>query len=371
MDRLRHAFDARRQHVVGAVGAEHGDAPLAEPRRDRGVESGRLAVHLPRSVLGPAGPPPGPDEQHVAALHPQARLALPGFEVLDADRRAGFEVVDALQARNVHQDPAADDPLLVVGDPQPGAAFLGHLVGANVAVVQRPLVHHVAKRVHVRVGVAVIGERVAVAAEGTGTVGAEHLVADRRSGFDVGLGQVGVRQRDRDAGRGQGQRAAALLRGHEVERAQLVVAAPAAPVRELGHPAGDRLRRDRVRPLRSKRRRRGPCSQQPADDRGRADPPPGGPLHCSAPPAPSNGIPRTSAVCRRIGFYTPRVLPRSAAPRRQSPRQVPAAIPCPASRGGKPAASPRRDRGADAAPGPGRPRSRRTSGKSRRNRART
>ena len=48
-------------------------------------------------------------------------------------------------------------------------------------------------------------------------------------------------ERDDRAGLGERHRLLALLRRHEVERSQLIVGAPAAPVREVLHPPFDRV----------------------------------------------------------------------------------------------------------------------------------
>ena len=61
-------------------------------------------------------PDAGTDEQRIARGDLDAGLLLPGFEVLDVDRRARLQIRHALEPRNVDQDPAREDAVLDIED---------------------------------------------------------------------------------------------------------------------------------------------------------------------------------------------------------------------------------------------------------------
>ena len=126
------------------------------------------------------------------------------------------------------EDAARDDAVLEVLDAELGAALVGVDVGAGVAVVGLLLVEDVAERVDVAVRVAVVLDRVAVH-----VVAAQHRVLER-AGVVVGLlGQQDVRERHRLAGLDERDRLLPLRRRDQVDRAELIVRPPAAPVLDL------------------------------------------------------------------------------------------------------------------------------------------
>jgi len=170
----------------------------------------------------------------------------------------------ASEARDVHQHATRDDPLLCVGDAEPGAPRRGVHRCAREAVVHDAIEGVVAERVHVAVGITVVGDRIAIAQVARGRI-AEQLGAPRRGRIGGPLLQVVVRQRHGDPLLHEASRPHPMLRGDEVQRAQLVVGAPPSPVGQLGHPAVDGLARDIRHLLRGQVRRGGPnrsCQEQ-------------------------------------------------------------------------------------------------------------
>src|SRR6266508_5033213 len=118
------------------IAGDPGDALVVEPR---GGEEGE-----PRRVPGREGPPapfpeppshvPRPDQDDVPGLHRHLLLGGAALEVLGVNRRARPQGVHALVARDVEEDAAADDLVLVVLDAVPRGAGGGDQAGVAAAV---------------------------------------------------------------------------------------------------------------------------------------------------------------------------------------------------------------------------------------------
>ena len=233
---VQRVLDARtadhRLDVLRRLAAEQRHVALPQPRQARDVESGRLLGDRPGAHPRAADPASRAHEHRVAGRHPEPGLPLPGLEVLGVDGRARLEVVHALEPRDVHQHAARDDAVLEVVDGAARMAVRQHLLLVrHVAVVGRPVVEDVGERVDVRHAVAVVADVPPVAAEAVDLLDERAAVVDRRLGIEV------ERQRHGHAVAHQRGGLAALGRRDQVQRADLVVRAPAPPVRQLGLPA--------------------------------------------------------------------------------------------------------------------------------------
>ncbi len=113
-------------------------------------------------------------------------------------------------------------------DAQLRAALLGVDVGAGVAVVGLVLVEDVAQRVDVAVRVAVIRHPIGVGGEA-----AVHRVLERAGVVGIALGDRRMRETHRLAHATSDAACFRLAGRDEVERAELVVRAPASPVLHL------------------------------------------------------------------------------------------------------------------------------------------
>ena len=190
------------------------------------------AFHGP---VGAAGPAAGPDEDRVAVRHLDPGALLPRFQVAHVNARAGLQIVDAFQPRDVHQHAAGEDAVAQVIDRVLlGAAFLLHLFPGE-AIPHLPVEEAVREAVEMRVGVAVIVDGEPIGGAGRGRLG-DHVLVGREVVFSLDRVDVG-RQRHRDPVLDERGRLPALGRGDQVQRADFVVLAPAPPVRELGLPA--------------------------------------------------------------------------------------------------------------------------------------
>ena len=187
----------------------------------------------------------GAHDDVVAALERDVLFLRGGVEVVVGDAVAVVERVDALVARHVEQHAAADHLVLGLLDAALLRAGRGHLA-AVVAVPHPLLIEHVAEPVPLRAalqrhGHHVVGGADAALVEHAGIgvgAGADHGVdrigAAHRRIFALGALRPGVveveRERDHLAFLHQLRGGDDVLRAREVERADLVVRAPFAPV---------------------------------------------------------------------------------------------------------------------------------------------
>ena len=232
MDRHRHAVDAGRQDIAGRIAAEHGHVALLEPAGARCVQPGEFSV--PRAHRRATCPATGADQDDVAGADAGPGLLFPRVEVFGMDRRAGLQVREAAEPRDVDQHAAGDDALFQVLDAQFRRAGGGDL-RLREAVVHPARVEHVAQAVDVRVRQAVVRDLVGVGHGEAGVVRPRPVdhVEERRTVVHRLLLLDVAGEGDRHPGTDQRHRRLALGRRHEVERAELVVGSPAAPVREL------------------------------------------------------------------------------------------------------------------------------------------
>ena len=169
------------------------------------------------------------DEQRVARLDVHALRLRDRFQLPAVHRPVRRHVRFAAVARHVEQHALGDDAVAPGVDGAPGGSLRGH-AGVRVAAAPHPVdVPHVAQRVDVRDGLAVVDEAYVVDA-GAGAVRARAL-AD-----EVLLGLEHPAHRDPAAVADQTGRRSALLGRDEVDGALLVVVAPPSPVAEIGVP---------------------------------------------------------------------------------------------------------------------------------------
>ena len=195
------------------------------------MQASRLLRNVPWSFRVALCPAARPNEHDVAATRLESGLLFPGVQIGGVDRSSRLEPVHPLQARHVHQDSSREDALLERRDRELGRARLDHL-GLGEAVVHLAVVRHVAQRVHVGVGVAVIADLIIVRDELTGIVESDvqHLVQERARVVDGGGLLHVARHRDRHALLHELRRRHAGFRGDQVHSSELVVRSPAAPV---------------------------------------------------------------------------------------------------------------------------------------------
>src|ERR1700680_214703 len=98
------------------VAAHDGNVPLLQPRDDRRIEPGRPAPYgpaaKPRTHSLAARPHSRAHEQRVTSPHFHARLLFPRLKILHVYGRARLQVGNALEARDVDQYAAREDPAL-------------------------------------------------------------------------------------------------------------------------------------------------------------------------------------------------------------------------------------------------------------------
>lgn len=142
-------------------------------------------------------------------------------------------------AGHVHQYAAGDDSIFEVDDTVVRGAFFRHYV-LRITVIHLAVIEEVAKRVHVSMNVAVVGnkKRVAGAADarcGRSCSNSGHLANDGLRVVDGILEFRVVRHGEGYALLHQIHGLFSLLRRNEIDRAQLVVFPPAIPIGELRH----------------------------------------------------------------------------------------------------------------------------------------
>ena len=177
-----------------------------------------------------------------------AHLSSSSLEMLSPS----FSQFDAAEARDVEQHAAPDHLALGILDAEHGKAARVDQLGV-VAVIGLVLVEDVAERVPMRGALHAQHERVVgvadlvpvlLAGDGVGA-GGQHLVDRVEAAAEQAVLRPGAVERDAErehlAGADQACGLGNVLRRDVVERADLVVLAPAAPVRQLLGGLGDRL----------------------------------------------------------------------------------------------------------------------------------
>ena len=113
---VRGGRDGRRRHVLRVIAAHDCDVPLLQPRNDRRIEPRvfRIAAACVRASRFSERPHARADKQGIAGPHFHPGLLLPGLQIFHVDRRALFQIRYALQARDVDEDAACEDPALEI-----------------------------------------------------------------------------------------------------------------------------------------------------------------------------------------------------------------------------------------------------------------
>src|SRR5712691_1534272 len=241
VDRVENALDVARDGFPVAIGQERGDPALVHPpdrvhMQARLALAGRRVVVAPGADLAPAPVVTGAEDEDVALAEPDSLCLLDRLKFRAVHGLARLQPPDAAEPRRVQQHAPADQPLAVGRHVERGGALGGHDLLGRPAVVDAALVGDVAERVHVRMAVAVEGEADEVRGEGHRARADVDVVAlddvpDDRAGVVRARGRV-HRDRHRRAAAGPHQRGGGphRVRGDVVERPELVVGAPAAPV---------------------------------------------------------------------------------------------------------------------------------------------
>src|SRR5580704_7726466 len=107
--RQHQALVAARHHVADAVGAEHRDLALMEPRKAARIEAGQSLREIPCAFGLAMRRASGAYQQNVTLFDVDAVIFLRRVEVLRENRLAVGEPVDFLDLRNIEQHAATDD----------------------------------------------------------------------------------------------------------------------------------------------------------------------------------------------------------------------------------------------------------------------
>ena len=174
------------------VDDEPANVALLQEGSERPVVAGEIAERA--DLLAPC-PPAGSQQDGVAGADLDARLLLPGLDVLAVDVSGGLEIRHTLQAGDVQQDAARDNPILEGGDAQLRAAsFFRDDVVEREAVIELPVVRHVTQRVEMRERRAVEADFLLLDGDSCPADDA-HAVIERIRGVNRLLHQRIVRQR--------------------------------------------------------------------------------------------------------------------------------------------------------------------------------
>ena len=153
---IRQRRVAAGNHVVGGVGANHGDPPLVKQ-----WQTGRLACRAADllEITWPfhitTGELPRANEQHIALIDTETALFLCGEYVIGHDSLAPFKPVHAANHLRVHQDGFSHNAVLRKLDRLRRRAEVRRDQMRGPAVVHLALPKEVGRRVHV-------GDRAAV-----------------------------------------------------------------------------------------------------------------------------------------------------------------------------------------------------------------
>ncbi len=237
-----------RPHLAApSVAGERGKLGARHPFQRLEREARRIAagIAVPASGLEAALHLPGAHDDIVSALHRHALGLGGGVEVSAGDAIAVVEALLAERARHVEEDAAADHLVLGLLDPALLRAGRGHLA-AVVAVPHILLIEHVAEPVplgpalerhrdHVVGGAdATLVEHAGIgvgagAQHGVDRIGAPHRRIGALGALRTGMVEI-ERERDHLAFTHQLRRRDDVLRAGIVERADLVIRPPLAPV---------------------------------------------------------------------------------------------------------------------------------------------
>ena len=109
---LRNAGDAGGYDVLRAIRAENRDVALVQPFCATHMESGKPLRTGPWALGVAPRPTAGAHQDDVAGSDLDASFLFPGVEVFRINADVGLEVIDALEAGDVHQTPRVIIPFL-------------------------------------------------------------------------------------------------------------------------------------------------------------------------------------------------------------------------------------------------------------------
>src|SRR6476620_2211485 len=116
MHRLAYALHLRRHHVAGAITRKDRDVALLQPRHHGNMQPRKDLPRVPRPLGGTASPAAGAYEYSIAASDLHAGFLLPRLDVFDIDPSPRLHIRNPLETRNVDQDAARDNAVLISGD---------------------------------------------------------------------------------------------------------------------------------------------------------------------------------------------------------------------------------------------------------------
>ena len=182
---------------------------------------------------------PAADHYDIAGLDLHAGARCGSVELARRDRVADRDVALLPPRGHVEEDAARGDAVEERIDRAPGGAGRAQALHERPPIVELAVERHVAERVDVGDGEAVVDKIEAVEDH----VGALAVARERGVVHERGLGPDVARQRHGAAGTNERLRGGAPGRGDQVHGAALVVAAPAPPVVQLLEVALDARRR--------------------------------------------------------------------------------------------------------------------------------
>jgi hypothetical protein len=241
VDRVGDALDDARYRLAVAVRKECRDPPFVHPGDRVHVQAGlalplRRRVVVPGAELEPAPVVAGAEDEYVALAELDALRLRALLELSPPHELARLEPVHSPVTRDVEEDAAPDDALVVDGDVLSDCTARRKHLGCAAAVVGHPAVRDMTERVDVCVCIAVRGHAEPVEPETNFALVDGHVVAlheqQRRLHRVVRARLLIDRNRERDppARSDESRRCADILSGDVVERAEFVVFPPTAPV---------------------------------------------------------------------------------------------------------------------------------------------
>ena len=179
---------------------------------------------------------PGTEDEDVPFAEPDPLGPLDRLELGPGHGLTRLQPPDPAEPWHVQQHAPADEPLAVGRHVERGGALGGHHLLGGPAVIDQALVGDVAERVHVSVAVAVEGQPDVIRGKGhsagadVDVMALDHVMGHRARVIRPGRGVHRDRHRRAPPGPDRGGRGPHGVGGDVVQRAELVVGPPAAPV---------------------------------------------------------------------------------------------------------------------------------------------
>ena len=240
VDRVGHVLDIARHGLAVAVGKEGGDPPLVHPRHRVDMQPGlalarRRIFVVPGAEREPPGMVAGAEDEDVALAEPDALRRLDRLELGAGHRLARLEPVDPAMARRVEQHAATDDAGGIGGDAAPVRAARGEQRRPACRCRAAPIAD-VVERIDMGVAVAMARHAEVAHAERQAAL-ADGMSCSSDIRWTAGLGLsgpaallIGIAIETVRPLRTRRRRRGHLVRRQVVERSALVVGPPAAPV---------------------------------------------------------------------------------------------------------------------------------------------